>query len=101
MPIRPLSESRKTETFKELGVDGAKLRKAGVTWFGEIFNYFAKFYDSGNGAEVLTDQSRVIRTIAVRVALASLGGGVLQDDLEGNGDTRTTLEKVNWIVDTR
>lgn len=96
-----LVKSRKPETFKDLGVNGEKLRKAGVAWFREIFDFFGQFYDSGNGAEVLTDQSRVIRTIAVRVALASLGGAFYRNDLEGMADARLTLEKVNWVVDQR
>jgi hypothetical protein len=101
-PNQALTKSRKApETFKELGINGDKLRKAGVTWFGEIFGFFAQFYDSGKGTDVLTDQSRVIRSIAVRVALASLGGAFYRNDLQGMSDARTTLQKINWVVDHR
>lgn len=98
---RALIKSRKSESFKELGVNGEKLRKAGIAWFGEIFDFFGNFYESGKGAEVLTDQSRVIRTIAVRVALASLGAAFYTNDLQGMTDARTTLQKINWVVDER
>jgi hypothetical protein len=96
-----LIKSRKPETFKELGINGEKLRKAGVTWFGKMFGFFGEFYESGNGVEVLTDQSRVIRTIAVRVALASLGGAFYRNDLTAMADARETLRKINWVVDLR
>lgn len=97
-----LVKSKKTpESFKELGVDGEKLRRAGVEWFGEMFKFFGEFYGDGNGAEVLTDQSRVIRTVAVRAALASLGGAFYRSDLEGKAEARETLRKINWIIDER
>ncbi|WP_086666405.1 hypothetical protein [Lentzea kentuckyensis] len=73
------------------GVDFDKLHTAAVTWFGEIFGHFG-------GAQVLADKSRVIRTIAVRVALASLGAAFYRDDAEGIAQARATLKDVNWIV---
>lgn len=96
-----VKSKRAPESFKELGVDGDKLRKAGVKWFGEIFSYFGQFYEDGNGVGVLTDHSRVVRTIAVRVALAGLGGAFYRNDLEGMADARATLGKVNWVVGPR
>ena len=101
-PNQALTKSRKApETFKDMGINGDKLRKAGVTWFGEIFDHFASLYESGIGAEVLTDQSRVVRTIAVRVALASLGGAFYRNDLHGMAEARQTLQSINWLVDAR
>ncbi len=80
------------------GVDFEKLHKAAVQWFGEIFDYFDP--DGPRGA-VLADQSRVIRTVAVRVALASLGSFFYKHDFEGMKDARVTLHQVNWLVSER
>jgi hypothetical protein len=98
-PNRALRNSKQDtgETSWE-GVDFDKLHKAGVAWFGDIFDYFNP--DGPRGA-VLADQSRVIRTVAVRVALASLGSFFYKNDLEGMRDARLTLEQVAWVVSER
>ncbi|ANZ36441.1 hypothetical protein BBK82_10575 [Lentzea guizhouensis] len=74
------------------GVDFERLHYAGVTWFREIFTHFKE------GPEVLADKSRVIRTIAVRVALASLGGAFYHDDKAAIEEARRVLREVNWTV---
>lgn len=73
------------------GVNFDKLRAAGVTWFREIFNHFG-------GASVLTDKSRVIRSIPVRVALASLGEAHYLDDSARQNTASDLLSEVDWTV---
>lgn len=88
-PYKALAKSKQAESWD--GVNFDQLHKAGVEWFGEIFSHFG-------GPEVLADQSRVIRTIAVRVALASLGSAFYFDKPDAMNDARDTLKKVNWVV---
>ncbi|WP_433370525.1 hypothetical protein ACQPZX_45675 [Actinoplanes sp. CA-142083] len=88
-PSKALIKSRKPESWD--GVDFDRLHAAGVTWFGEIFDYFG-------GPDVLGDKSRVIRTIAVRVALASLGNAFYRNDAAAMAEARATLRDINWIV---
>jgi hypothetical protein len=98
-PNRALANSKRDsgEASWE-GVNFDKLHKAGVTWFGEIFD---RFDPEGPRGAVLADQSRVIRTVAVRVALASLGSFFYKNDFEGMKDARLTLQQVNWVVGER
>jgi hypothetical protein len=77
------------------GVDFDKLHAAAVRWFGAIFDYFNP---EGPRGAVLADKSRVVRTVAVRVALASLGSAFYRDDFEGIKEATETLHKVNWVV---
>lgn len=91
-PTKALTKSKKTQSWE--GVDFERLHKAGVEWFGEIFDFFG-------GPEVLGDQSRVIRSIPVRVALASLGTAHYQHRLEDKAAASRTLKEVNWIVSER
>jgi hypothetical protein len=88
-PYKALIKSKKADSWE--GVDFERLHKAGVEWLGDVFRHFG-------GPEVLGDQSRVIRTIAVRVALASLGSAFYHRNLAGMGDARTTLTQINWVV---
>jgi hypothetical protein len=88
-PYKALAKSKQTESWD--GVDFDRLHKACVAWFGEIFDHF-------RGPAVLADQSRVIRTIAVRIALASLGSAFYHDDPVGMNHARDTLKQVNWVV---
>ncbi|WP_433506051.1 hypothetical protein ACQP04_05910 [Pseudonocardia halophobica] len=88
-PNNALNKSKKTDSWD--GVDFEKLNKAAIQWFGEIFDHFG-------GPEVLGDKSRVIRTIAVRVALASLGAAFYREDSKGIAEARATLKDVDWIV---
>jgi hypothetical protein len=88
-PNKALQKSKRTESWD--GVDFDRLHKAAVNWFGEIFAHFG-------GHQVLADRSRVIRTIAVRVALASLGSAFYRDDEPAIEAARTTLGEVNWVV---
>jgi hypothetical protein len=88
-PYKALAKSKQAESWE--GVNFDQLHKAGVEWFGEIFGYFG-------GPEVLADQSRVIRTIAVRVALASLGSAFYLDKLDAMDNARDALKKINWVV---
>ena len=88
-PYKALTKAKKPESWE--GVDFEKLHAAGVAWFGEIFDFFG-------GPEVLGDKSRVIRTIAVRVALASLGSAFYRNDEVAIADARATLKEINWIV---
>lgn len=88
-PYRALANSKAAESWE--GVDFEKLRRAGVAWFGEIFNHF-------EGPQVLADKSRVIRTIAVRVALASLGSAFYHEDSVGIDRARKALTEIDWIV---
>ena len=46
------------------------------------------------GHQVLADKSRVIRTIAVRVALASLGSAFYRNDEAAIGAAQATLKEV-------
>lgn len=88
-PHKALVKSKRPESWE--GVDFDRLHKAGVEWFGEIFDYFG-------GPGILGDKSRVIRTIAVRVALASLGSAFYRGDEVGKAEARSTLKDVNWVV---
>ncbi|GLY00965.1 hypothetical protein [Actinoplanes sp. NBRC 101535] len=88
-PYKPLTTSKKTPPWE--GVDFDRLRAAATRWFTEIFAHFG-------GVEVLTDKSRVIRTIAVRVALASLGSAFYHRDEKAMEEARRTLHDINWIV---
>ncbi|MEV6298196.1 hypothetical protein AB0M02_02195 [Actinoplanes sp. NPDC051861] len=88
-PYKALSNSKAAESWE--GVDFERLRQAGVAWFGEIFSYFG-------GPQVLADKSRVIRTIAVRVALASLGSAFYHEDAAGIDRARKALAEIDWIV---
>lgn len=92
---RAVQKSKKNEGPDSWAdVDFDKLESAAVKWFGEIFETFG-------GPEVLADQSRVVRSIPVRVALASLGSAHYRNDLEGIADASNVLKQVNWIVDDR
>ncbi|MBB5852615.1 hypothetical protein ACFQ05_04935 [Amycolatopsis umgeniensis] len=88
-PNKALLKSKRAESWD--GVDFERLHEAGVTWFREIFDHFG-------GHEVLVDKSRVVRTIAVRVALASLGSAFYRNDEAAIDAARTTLKEVNWVV---
>jgi hypothetical protein len=88
-PYKALSKSKKAESWE--GIDFDKLHRAGVEWLGEVFKFFG-------GPEVLADQSRVIRTIAVRVALASLGSAFYANNDAGKKEASKTLEQINWVV---
>ncbi|MGK3203807.1 hypothetical protein [Amycolatopsis sp. MEPSY49] len=88
-PNKALIKSKRAESWD--GVDFDRLHEAGVAWFGEIFKHFG-------GHEVLADRSRVVRTIAVRVALASLGSAFYRNDLPAMEAARATLTEVDWLV---
>ena len=76
------------------GVDFDRLYTACVEWFGEMFRYFG-------GGDVLADQSRVIRSIPVRVALASLGSAHYAGQPDGRKNASRTLEEIDWQVSPR
>lgn len=88
-PYKALANSKKPDSWDEIDFD--RLHDAAVTWFGEIFNHF-------HGPQVLGDKSKVIRTIAVRVALASLGSAFYRNDAAAIAEARRTLKEVNWDV---
>lgn len=87
-PYKPLT-SKREESWE--GVDFDRLRRACVEWFGEIFASFG-------GPEVLADQSRVIRSIPVRVALASLGHAHYTGDAQERERASATLKEIDWLV---
>jgi hypothetical protein len=89
---KALSAAKKDQGWD--GVDFEKLRKAGVSWFRQIFDFFG-------GPEVLADQSRVIRSIPVRVALASLGDAYYKNQIESQFRATATLKEINWLVSDR
>jgi len=94
-PNRAIQKSKKNEGPESWAeVDFKKLESAGVKWFGKIFDHFG-------GPEALGDQARVIRSIPLRVALASLGRSFYEKDLEGMADAGNVLNQVNWVVDDR
>jgi len=98
-PNRALANTkRETGEASWEGVDFEKLHKSAVQWFKEIFDFFNP--DGPRGA-VLADHSRVVRTVAVRIALASLGSYFYKNDFQGMGEARDTLRKVNWVVSDR
>lgn len=72
-------------------VDFKKLHAAGVTWFREVFDFFG-------GAEVLVDRTKVVRSIAVRVAIASLGRYHYAGSQEGRKRASQILREVDWTV---
>lgn len=72
-------------------IDLDRLHKAAVAWIGEIVEHFG-------GAQAFVDRDLVLRAIAPRVALASLGLAFYSQDETGIAAARATLAEVNWRV---
>lgn len=89
-PYKALDPPRELEMLPE-SIDVGRLHRAGVAWFGEIIRHFG-------GPEILADKTKVIRTVAVRVALASLGSAFYTGSQEAINNTRAVLTDVDWTV---
>lgn len=74
------------------GVDFDRLHTAGLAWFREIFNHFQQ------GDDILHDKDYVIRSVPVRVALASLGQAHYAQDLDGRKIASEVLSSISWKV---
>ncbi|WP_433299626.1 hypothetical protein ACQP2F_00320 [Actinoplanes sp. CA-030573] len=72
-------------------LDWERVHRAGVEWFGEIFRHFG-------GPEILVDESRVVRSIPIRLALAGLGQHFLLGNEQGIREARQALRDINWLV---
>jgi len=90
---KALQNPKRNDWEPEYGgpVDLEKLTKACTKWFGEIFNSFG-------GVEVLSDQSKVIRSIPVRLALSAMGHARYTNKLDAIPHGTDALNQVNWNV---
>lgn len=89
-PQKALDPPKGRDTVSD-AVDVDRLHRAGVAWFGEIISHFG-------GPEILADKRYVIRTVAVRVALASLGNAFYSQDPTAIANARAVLTDVDWTV---
>lgn len=83
-----LASSDREESWEN--VDFAKLRKAGGEWLKAIIDHF--------GDTVFADQSLVIRSSPVRLALGALGEAFYTDNDDAKKAAMQALSDINWTV---
>lgn len=81
----------KTPDLVPDSVDIPRLHKAAVSWFREIIEHLG-------APHALADKALVLRTIAPRVALASLGSAFYSGDEEAIASARAALADIDWTV---
>lgn len=81
----------KTPDVVPESVDIDQLHEAAVTWFGEIVDHLG-------GPQALADKGLMLRAVAPRVVLASLGSAFLDQDEHAMSRARAALTEIQWGV---